>query len=156
MFKLPRRPFKRILHLNIMPDSARLTHNVVFRPEVDISSLRLTSRIVWPVEVSPIVTSTSRVVDLYANFEGGGIPKPKGVVGRVKEGGYSLIKVLGWERGQYNEIQVGWVTNLPHTYWLIDFQAYVRMQAAVHCDTRLNYQSQSEDAVSRVCRSVCL
>ena len=25
------------------------------------------------------------------------IPKPKGVVGRIKEGGYSLIKVLGWE-----------------------------------------------------------
>jgi hypothetical protein len=35
------------------------------------------------------------------------IPKPKGVVGRIKEGGYSLIKVLGWEREQYNEIQVG-------------------------------------------------
>jgi hypothetical protein len=36
------------------------------------------------------------------------IPKPKGVVGRIKEGGYSLIRVLGWEKEQYNEIQVVW------------------------------------------------
>ena len=33
-------------------------------------------------------------------------------------------------------------------------QAYVRQQVAMHCDTRLNYQSQSEDAVSQVCRGV--
>jgi len=65
------------------------------------------------------------------------IPKPKGVVGRIKEGGYSLIKVLGWEREQYNEIQ-----------------AYVRQQAAMHCDTRLNYRSQSENTILRVCLTV--
>jgi hypothetical protein len=35
-------------------------------------------------------------------------------------------------------------------------QAYVRKQAAVHCDTKLNYKSQSEDAVWRVCQSVRL
>jgi hypothetical protein len=105
--RLIARSFKRILYPNFMSDSARLTHHVIFRPEVDISSLRLTSRTVWPAEVPHTVTSPSHTVDLHATSERPLIPKPKGVVGRVKEGGYSLIKVLGWERGQYNEIQVG-------------------------------------------------
>jgi len=101
-----------------MSDSSRLTLHTVFPPEVDISSLRITSRVVWPAEVSPIVTSSSCIMDRQAKSDRQPIPKLKGVVGRIKEGGYSLIKVLGWEREQYNEIQVGWVITLPHKYWL--------------------------------------
>lgn len=101
-----------------MPDSSGLTLHTIFPPEVDISTLRLTSRIVWPAEASPIITSSSHMVDRHAESETLRIPKPKGVVGRIKEGGYSLFKVLRWEREQYNAIQVIWATNLPHKYWL--------------------------------------
>ena len=101
-----------------MYDSSRLTLHTVLPPEVDISSLRLTSKIAWPAEVSPIVTGSSHMMDRQAKSDRQPIPKPKGVVGRIKEGGYSLIKVLRWEREQYNEIQVGWVISLPHKYWL--------------------------------------
>jgi hypothetical protein len=101
------RQFKQIPNTNSMSDSSRFTLHTIFPPEVDTSSLRLTSRIVWPAEDPRIITSPLHLTDRHAGSERLLIPKPKGVVGRIKEGGYSLIKVLGWEREQYNEIQVG-------------------------------------------------
>ena len=93
-----------------MPDNPRITLHTVFPPEVDRSSLRLTTKIVWPTEVSPILTiplHSANTLVAALQTERVSIPKPKGVVGRIKEGGYSLIKVLGWDRKQYNEVQVG-------------------------------------------------
>ena len=99
------RTFKQTSNASSMSDSSRSTLHTVFPPEVDTSSLWLTSRMVWPAE-GPHMTSHSHLTDLHAGFKRLIIPKPKGMVGRIKEGGYSLIKVLGWEREQYNEIQV--------------------------------------------------
>jgi len=47
------------------------------------------------------------MTDRHAESKRLPIPKPKGVVGRIKEGSYLLIKVLGWGWEEYNEIQVG-------------------------------------------------
>ena len=75
-----------------MSDSSRLTLHTVFPPEVDISSLRITSRVVWPAEVSPIVAGSSCLMDRQAKSDRQSIPKLKGVVRRIKEGSYLLIK----------------------------------------------------------------
>jgi hypothetical protein len=86
-----------------MPDTPQITLHTVFPPEVDRSSLRLTTNVVWPAEES----STANTIAAALVTERSPIPKPKGVVGRIKEGGYSLIKVLGWDQKQYREVQVG-------------------------------------------------
>jgi hypothetical protein len=89
-----------------MPNFPRLTLHTVFPREVDRSSLLLTYRVVWPAEVSSVPLNDVHSVALEpGNIT---IPKPKGVVGRIKEGGYSLVKVVRWEKDQYNEVQVRW------------------------------------------------
>jgi hypothetical protein len=89
-----------------MPNFPRLTLHIVFPREVDRSSLLLTYQVVWPAEVSSVPLNDVHSVALEpGNIT---IPKPKGVVGRIKEGGYSLVKVLQWEKDQYNEVQVRW------------------------------------------------
>ena len=89
-----------------MPNFPRLTLHIVFSREVDRSSLLLTYQAVWPAEVSLVHLNDVHSVALEpGNIT---IPKPKGVVGRIKEGGYSLVKVLQWEKDQYNEVQVRW------------------------------------------------
>jgi hypothetical protein len=93
-----------------MPGSPQITLHTVFPPEVDRSTLQLTSKVVWPVEVS-LIPIPPRTVNAAAKPP---IPKPRGVAGRIKEGGYSLIKVLEWEREQYNEIQVRPVQTPPN------------------------------------------
>jgi hypothetical protein len=103
---------EQIFRFDLMPDPPQITLHTVFPPEVDRSTLQLTSKVVWPVEVS-LIPIPPRTVNAHIAAKPP-IPKPRGVVGRIKEGGYSLIKVLGWEREQYNEIQVRLVQTPPN------------------------------------------
>jgi hypothetical protein len=145
---------------NCMPPSPQLTLHTVFPPEVDRSSLQLTSRVIWPDEVLSIQTTQSHRSNTHTaelKSDRMPIPKPKGVVGRIKEGGYSLFAVLGWEKEQYKEVQVGLLNANRTRHMMTDStQAFVRRQALLHCDVQLNYTSQRADAVFRVCQSVRL
>ena len=68
----------------------------VFRSEVDISTVRLTSCIVWPAETDQMATETYRFM----------VQRPPGEVGRPHDGGFTLKTVLGWSNKKYSAIQV--------------------------------------------------
>lgn len=86
----------------------RPTSHIIFLPEVDVASIQLTSRRVWPPE-APLNIVLQQPTPHIRPVQGQGdgmVLKPRGEVNEVNKGGYSLQKVLNWEMGQYKDVQV--------------------------------------------------
>jgi hypothetical protein len=83
-----------------MSDTVMLTARTVFPPEVDISTVRLASRIVWPSETGHTITTPAM------EKEGFVVPRPPGEVGRPHDGGFALKAVLGWSNKKYTSVRV--------------------------------------------------
>jgi hypothetical protein len=85
-----------------------LTARTRFPREVDLTNILLTSRAVWPAEITPLGSDCTRQNPESENVHvPWPIPKPSGQVSEVNKGGYSLPKVLGWESKRYKAVQVG-------------------------------------------------
>lgn len=89
----------------------KLTTHTKFLPEVDLGSVLLTSRTVWPQEQAPDCRPSHclelEVLESNMNEVSRAVPKPFGQVSEVSKGGYSLPKVLGWEHEVYKAVQAG-------------------------------------------------
>ena len=86
----------------------RHTSRIIFPPEVDVTSIQLTSRRVWSPE-TPLDAVLPQTVTHRATVQdrrGGIVSKPAGEVNEISKGGYSLHKVLDWERARYKDVQV--------------------------------------------------
>lgn len=78
---------------------------IIFPPEVDVTSIQLTSRRVWSLE-TPLDTVLPQTAAHNVVVQGRIISKPAGEVNEISKGGYSLHKVLDWEKGRYKDVQV--------------------------------------------------
>lgn len=82
-----------------MSDTVMLTARTVFPPEVDISTVRLASRIVWPSETGHTITTHAAM-----EKEEFVVPCPPGEVGRPHDSGFALKAVLGWSNKKYTTV----------------------------------------------------
>jgi hypothetical protein len=86
----------------------RHTSRIIFPPEVDVTSIQLTLRRVWSPE-TPLDAVLSQTATHSATVQGQRdwiVSKPAGEVNEISKGGYSLHKVLDWERVRYKDVQV--------------------------------------------------
>lgn len=86
-----------------MAERPSLTSRTVFASEVDPSMVVLTSRRVWLPETSKVSPSCPLPSPTSASAL---IAKPPGEVTELNKGGYTLEKVLNWERHKYLAVQV--------------------------------------------------
>lgn len=70
----------------------------VYTLNSDSPNLHSTLRTCWKTGPEAIA-QTARVIDEV-------IPEPRGELGRLARGGYTLFTVLGWEQSTYKEVQV--------------------------------------------------
>lgn len=121
-----------------------LAARTVFPPEVDISTVQLASRIVWPAETDQIATETHRFM----------VQRPPGEVGRPHDGGFALKTVLGWSCKKYTAVRV----RLPIFRFApltnISIQKFVREQARLYLNTHLPLTRQDHVAVQKVYAAV--
>jgi len=108
-WNLKTRPISDALYLGVgssrsFPMSS-LTCHIVFPAEPDVLSLLLTSRRVWPLEEASLISVTQPSLPSIPPSKSS-ISKPRGEVSDVNKGGYSLSKVLGWEKATYLSVQV--------------------------------------------------
>jgi hypothetical protein len=85
------------------------TSRIIFPPEVDVTSIQLTLRQVWSPETpldAAILPQTATHSATVQGQRNGIIAKPAGEVNEISKGGYSLHKVLDWERVRYKDVQV--------------------------------------------------
>jgi len=84
-----------------MLDFALLSSHTVFPPGIDISTLQLTSRTVWPEETT-VVRPTHITM---STPEGSHVRCPLGEPGKPNDGGYSLKLILGWNSARYKSVR---------------------------------------------------
>lgn len=75
----------------------------VYPPETEWATFHSSHRIVWPSANALNDSQISNAKDPLLEVQ---IPKPRGDVGCLSKGGYSLQKVLGWDEDFYREVQV--------------------------------------------------
>jgi hypothetical protein len=73
----------------------------VYPPEPEWTTFHSSHRVIWSTDTDMITSNDNSVRE-----SGAQIPKPKGDVGCISKGGYSLRKVLGWDEDFYREVQV--------------------------------------------------
>lgn len=73
----------------------------IYPPEPEWTTFRSSHRSVWSSEMPNMLYSNATSQKGKAL-----IPKPKGDVGCISKGGYSLRKVLNWDEDFYREVQV--------------------------------------------------
>jgi hypothetical protein len=74
----------------------------VYPPEPEWTTFHSSHRLVW----TDMVTVNGNSASESSGILKAQIPKPKGDVGCISKGGYSLRKVLGWDEDFYREVQV--------------------------------------------------
>jgi hypothetical protein len=79
---------------------ADLVLRTVFRPEVNISTLQLTSRRVWAVGASSAPAIATETLPKAI------IRRPDGEPGKPNDGGFALKPILGWSHQTYNAVRV--------------------------------------------------
>jgi len=110
-----------------------LTFQTTFAPEIDLSSVLLTSNKIW----LPGLASTPHAELVPHPRDASMMPKPPGQVTEINKGGYSLEEFLRWPDGQYTEVQ-----------------KFIRSRAEVHLNTRESFCKQKPGHTSKVYEEV--
>lgn len=84
------------------PPLHNLALHIIFHEERLKPLTKLILRRTWPLESS----SSKLVLSPLISKKTALIAKPQGEVGRPGRNGYSLLLVLGWDREDYQKVQV--------------------------------------------------
>jgi hypothetical protein len=88
-----------------LPESCALRR--VYPPETEWTTFHSSHRTVWPSNtLNDNLILDSQVPSAEDSFAKAQITKPRGEVGCLSKGGYSLRKVLDWDDNFYGEVQV--------------------------------------------------
>ena len=126
-----------------------LSSHAEFPPEVDISTLQLTSRVVWPAETVAIPRNFIMLAGSPP------IPCPPGEPWKPNDGGYSLKSVLKWKSARYQSVRASHLEAVLFMFYHSMFvQKFVRLQANLHLETHFPLTHQDQTAVVNVYKKV--
>jgi len=96
--------------------------------EIEWTTFHSSHRTVWPSTNNDCQPNTLAQTDNTLAW----IPKPRGEVGCISKGGYSLRKVLGWDEPFYHEVQACPSSSLTFTSVNDKLKTYIHEQVAIY------------------------